>query len=102
MREGSAARTVSFNTGWLFGPASADSSMAGFDDSAFAPVTVPHTVTPLSWRDWDPAAWERAWVYRKHFDAPPDTDGMRVFLDFSAGVPPQAPPATAADLTRGE
>jgi hypothetical protein len=40
----------SFGTGWRFGP--------------------PHTVVPLSWRDWDPAAWERVWMYRKRFDAP--------------------------------
>jgi len=84
--EGSAARTVSFNTGWLFGPASDGSSRPGFDDSAFARVTLPHTVTPLSWRDWDPSGWERVWAYRKHFDAPPDTDGMRVFVDFSAAM----------------
>jgi beta-galactosidase len=49
-------------------------------------VTLPHTVTPLSWQDWDPSAWERVWAYRKHFDAPAGTDGMRVFLDFSAAM----------------
>ena len=86
MSEESAATTVSFNTGWLFGPASADSGMPGFDDSAFAPVTLPHTVTPLSWRDWDPSAWEQTWTYRKHFDAPRGPDGLRVFLDFSAAM----------------
>ncbi len=81
-----AARTVSFNAGWLFGPAAAGSSLPGFDDSAFAPVTVPHTVVPLSWQNWAPSSWERAWVYRKHFDAPPGTGGMRVFLDFAAAI----------------
>jgi beta-galactosidase len=49
-------------------------------------VTLPHTVTPLSWQDWDPSAWERVWAYRKRFDAPRGTDGMRVFLDFSAAM----------------
>ncbi len=77
---------LSFNVGWLFGPASAGSSQPGFDDSAFAPVTLPHTVAPLSWRDWDPAAWERIWAYRKHFDAPAGTGGMRVFLDLEAAM----------------
>jgi len=81
-----AAGTVPFNTGWLFGPASAGSGSPGFDDSAFTPVTLPHTVAPLSWQDWDPSAWERVWAYRKHFDAPRDTDGRRVFLDFSAAM----------------
>jgi len=78
--------SLSFNAGWLFGPASADSSQPGFDDSAFTPVTLPQTVAPLSWQDWDPSAWEQVWAYRKHFDAPRGTEGMRVFLDFSAAM----------------
>jgi beta-galactosidase len=78
--------SLSFNSGWLYGPASADSSQPGFDDSAFTPVTLPHTVAPLSWQDWDPSAWEQVWAYRKHFDAPRGTEGMRVFLDFSAAM----------------
>ena len=51
--------TVSFGTGWLFGPATAGSSLPGFDDSALAPVTLPHTVAPVSWQNWDSSAWER-------------------------------------------
>jgi len=81
-----AAGAVSFNVGWLFGPASAGSSLPGFDDTALAPVTLPHTVASLSWQNWEPSAWERVWVYRKHFVAPPGTDGMRVFLDFAAAM----------------
>jgi beta-galactosidase len=84
--KGPAARTVTFNTGWLFGPASPGSSLPGFDDSGFATVTLPHTVAPLSWQNWDPSAWELIWAYRKHFDEPPGPDGMRVFLDFSAAM----------------
>ena len=76
----------SFNDGWLFGPASADSSQPGFDDTAFTPVTLPHTAAPLSWRDWDPTAWEQVWAYRKHFDAPTAADGRRVLLDFEAAL----------------
>ena len=49
-------------------------------------MTLPHTVVPLSWRNWDPSTWERVWAYRKHFDAPPGVTGMRVFLDFSAAM----------------
>jgi beta-galactosidase len=50
-------------------------------------VTLPHTVTPLSWRNWDPHAWEQTWVYRKHFATPPaKTDGFRVFLDVDAAL----------------
>jgi hypothetical protein len=75
-----------FGTGWRFGPAPAGSDQPDFDDSGFAAVTLPHTVTPLSWQDWDPSAWERVWAYRNRFDAPRGTDGMRVFLDFSAAM----------------
>ena len=76
----------SFGTGWRFGPASAGSDRPEFDDSGFAEVTLPHTVVPLSWRDWDPAAWERVWMYRKRFDAPSGHHGKRVFLDFAAAM----------------
>jgi beta-galactosidase len=84
--KGPAARIVSFDTGWLFGPAAAGSDQPGFDDSALATVTLPHTVAPLSWQNWDPSTWEQVWVYRKHFGAPPGTDGMRVFLDFAGAI----------------
>src|SRR6516225_12249874 len=76
---------IPFGTGWLFGPAAEGSSLPGFDDSSWAAVTLPHTVTPLSWQDWNPAAWERVWVYRKHFDAVPDASG-RVFLEVGAAL----------------
>jgi beta-galactosidase len=78
--------SVAFNAGWLFGAFTAGCELPGFDDSAFAPVTLPHTVAPLSWQDWDPASWEQVWAYRKHFDAPPGHDGQRVFLDFAAAM----------------
>jgi len=78
--------TVPFHTGWLFGLATADSAQPGFDDSGLQTVTLPHTVTPLSWRSWDPHAWEQSWVYRKHFAAPARAGGMRVFLDVEAAI----------------
>ncbi|MGH3164344.1 MAG: glycoside hydrolase family 2 protein, partial [Trebonia sp.] len=83
---GPAYRTVPFSTGWLFGPFADGSDEPGFDDSQFATVTLPHTVAALSWRDWDPAEWQRIWSYRKHFDAPQGIGGARVFLDFGAAM----------------
>ncbi len=56
--------TVPFHTGWLFGPATTDSTQPEFDDSGLETVTLPHNVTPLSWRNWDSRAWEQTWVYR--------------------------------------
>ncbi len=64
-------RTYAFNQGWLFGGGYVAGSVGPrYDDSGFAQVTLPHTVTPLSWGDWDPASWEGIWIYRKHFDLP--------------------------------
>jgi beta-galactosidase len=77
--------TYDFNQGWLFGgPYVAGSADRDYDDTGFARITLPHTVTPLSWGNWDPASWEAVWVYRKHF-APPRLPGDargRVFVDF--------------------
>ena len=77
---------IPFGTGWLFGPAAEGSSLPGFDDSGLVPVTLPHTVVPLSWQAWHPAAWERVWVYRKHFDAVGASGAGRVFLDVGAAL----------------
>ena len=47
--------TFSLNTNWLFGGQYMSGSESIFyDDSGFAPVTVPHTVASLSWQNWDP------------------------------------------------
>jgi beta-galactosidase len=75
------ARAYSFNRGWLFSGYAEGSADPWYDDSGFAGVTLPHTVTPLSWSEWDPDTWEAVWTYRKHF-AVPDTRGARVFVDF--------------------
>ena len=75
-------RSYAFNQGWLFGGGYVDGSAEPlYDDSDFAQVTLPHTVTPLSWGYWDPASWERIWIYRKHFGVP-ELPGTRVFVDF--------------------
>jgi beta-galactosidase len=86
-----------FNSNWLFGGSIEsplptdwpDDEMAAgaadpdLDDAGFETVTLPHTVVPLSWLQWDPTTWEKVWTYRKHFDLPADADG-RIFLDFEA------------------
>jgi beta-galactosidase len=78
---GPAAVVIPLNTGWMFGLASGGGSPV--------PVTLPHTVTPLSWENWDPASWEQKWRYTNTFDAPPGTgngSGLRVFLDFAGAL----------------
>ncbi|HWF75260.1 MAG TPA: glycoside hydrolase family 2 TIM barrel-domain containing protein, partial [Solirubrobacteraceae bacterium] len=74
--------TYDFNQGWRFGGAYVDGAQEpGFADRGYARVTVPHTVTPLSWGGWNPGAWERVWIYRKHFSGA-KLSGGRVFVDF--------------------
>lgn len=89
---GPASVVLPFNDGWLFGPYSAASMAPSFDDSSFTPVTAPHCVTPLSWRDWDPSTWQQQYTYRRHFSVPSAFGGLRVFADFS-GVMVNATPA---------
>jgi beta-galactosidase len=77
------ARGYAFNQGWLFGGEYTDGSAdPGYDDSGFAQVTLPHTVIPLSWGNWDNRDWENVWVYRRHFAIGESGDQGRVFVDF--------------------
>jgi beta-galactosidase len=78
--------SIPLDAGWRFGPYTPGSEAPGFDDSGLAAVTVPHTVARLSWRNWDPDAWEGEWIYRKRFDAPPGASGMRAFVDFDGAM----------------
>ncbi|HEY1672074.1 MAG TPA: glycoside hydrolase family 2 TIM barrel-domain containing protein [Streptosporangiaceae bacterium] len=82
------AGTWDFNRGWLFGGQYVTGAeQAGYTDGAFAPVTVPHTVVPLSWGDWDHTTWENVFIYRKHFAGDGLTGpGRRVFADFDGVV----------------
>ena len=71
-----------FNQGWLFGgPYVKGAESPGHDDSGYARVTLPHTVTDLSWAGWDYRTWERTWIYRKHFDSA-FVAGSRVLVTF--------------------
>jgi len=76
------SRTYDFNQSWLFGGAYLSGSEdPEYDDSGFARITLPHTVVPLSWANWDQKSWEKSWIYRKHFK-PPQIDRGRIFADF--------------------
>ena len=79
--------TFPLNANWLFGGQyMAGSESVFYNDSNFAPVALPHSVSGLSWRNWDPDAWQQIWIYRRHFSGgslvsshPP---GNRIFVDF--------------------
>jgi beta-galactosidase len=77
---------------WLFGgKLSGDALKPQFDDTGFAKVTLPHSVAKLSWQDWDPAAWQDVWAYRRHFAAPGEFRNRRVFLQFDGGMAGTSP-----------
>ncbi len=82
-RNGPAQRIFSLNNGWLFGgKIDADAQKSELDDAAFSPITLPHCVVPLSWQNWDAAAWENVWLYRRRFSTPEEFVNRRVFLRF--------------------
>jgi beta-galactosidase len=79
--------TFPLNSNWLFGGQyMAGSESSSYDDSGFAPVALPHTVTPLSWRNWNPEAWQQIWIYRRHFKGAAligsRGPGNRIMVDF--------------------
>lgn len=80
---GPAARVYRLDGNWRFG-GKFDGAGLGmtFNDDDYAKVVLPHCVTSLSWQNWDPADWERVWIYRRHFDLPADVMRGRVFLKF--------------------
>jgi beta-galactosidase len=82
-RRGATMRVVRLDGDWLFGGKMTQGAMeAEFADADWKRVSVPHCVAPLSWRNWDPAAWEDVWLYRRHFALPREFDGLRVFAHF--------------------
>jgi beta-galactosidase len=79
--------SLSLNSNWLFGGQyMAGSESSFYDDSGFALVTLPHTVSPLSWRYWDVNLWQQMWIYRRHFNGGPLVSsrrpGNRILVEF--------------------
>ncbi|MGH3344316.1 MAG: glycoside hydrolase family 2 TIM barrel-domain containing protein [Carbonactinosporaceae bacterium] len=94
-------RVVPLDADWLFGGAwTPGSTDPDFDDRDFAAVTLPHCPVGLSWRDWDPAGWERAWVYRRHFDLSHVLTDTRLFVDFTGALTRTTPTINGAQLPR--
>ncbi len=87
-----AQHVVNLDTGWLFGgKLQASATDPAFNDANFARINLPHTVAQLSWQNWDPAAWEDAWIYRRHFTLPTELKNLRLLLHFDrvmAGATP--------------
>ncbi len=76
-------QVLPINRGWKYrDTATADARSAGFDDSAFASVCLPHTNVRLPWHGFSEKAFQFVSVYRRPLKLPADAKGKRVFLDF--------------------
>jgi beta-galactosidase len=82
-RTGPAQLTFGFDHDWLFG-GKIDPAATGalVDESSFTKVSLPHTVTKLSWQDWNVDSWQDVWLYRRHFSVPKEFANRRVFVKF--------------------
>jgi beta-galactosidase len=98
-KTGPAQRNIALDGDWLFGGKfSAAAMQPEFNDKGFTTVTLPHTVTPLSWQNWDPAQWQDAWMYRKHFTLPPGLERLRLFLHFDRVLASATPVVNGRNL----
>lgn len=94
-----AQRILSLDADWLFdGRLQPGATDPAFNDSYFSTVDLPHTVTPLSWQNWDPASWQDAWIYRRHFNIPPQFLGLRLFLHFDRVMAGATPVVNGSNL----
>src|SRR5579859_2069401 len=96
---GPAQGVLALDNDWLFGGKLTPGALEpDFDDRAFARISLPHCVTPLSWRRWDPAVWQDEWIYRRHFSVPKEFRGLRLFLRFERAMAAAAPAVNGHEL----
>lgn len=77
-------RTVRpFNDGWLFLAADAAPDQP---DSAFKPITIPHTNIILPHHNFDNLEYQFISTYRKRFRLPEARGGRRVYIDFDGAM----------------
>ncbi|MDX1991532.1 MAG: glycoside hydrolase family 2 TIM barrel-domain containing protein [bacterium] len=74
---------IPFNDGWLFHPAEVGTDTP---DTAFAPVTLPHTTRLLPHHNFDVDEYAFVSTYRKRFTLPEPGAGRRVYLDFDGAM----------------
>ncbi|HUI43339.1 MAG TPA: glycoside hydrolase family 2 TIM barrel-domain containing protein [Terriglobia bacterium] len=78
---------LSLNRDWLYGGrALPGSSAAGFDDSKFERVTLPHSNLRLPWHSFDEKEYQFVSIYRRHLRLPEELRGRRIFVDFDGAM----------------
>jgi beta-galactosidase len=84
---GAARWEFPLNNDWRFGGKFSDAAtQIEFDDSAFEKISLPHCVAKLSWHNWKFSDWSDVWIYRRHFSAPENFQGQRMFLHFDGVI----------------
>jgi beta-galactosidase len=80
-------RVYSLNRRWLFGGTTAPGvAAADFNDTAWQPVTLPHSNVRLPWHSFDERSFQYVSAYRRHFRALPEWKAKRVFIDFAGAM----------------
>src|SRR5215475_2105175 len=80
---GQGRMVLAMNRGWRYSPKFVEGGHdAGFDDSKFDRVVVPHTNIPLAWHAFDDKDYEFVSLYRRKFRLPAEAKGKHVFVDF--------------------
>jgi beta-galactosidase len=75
---------IDLNTGWRFLRADVSGAQnPGFDDSAWAPVTVPHTWNARDGEDGGNNYYRGAGWYRRHYTPPTSFAGKKLWLQFA-------------------
>jgi len=79
-------RILPLNRNWRYGGPvtdhTGDYTAAGFDDSRFDRVTIPHTNKRLPWHSFDDRDYQFVSIYRRHLKPPQELKGRRHFVDF--------------------
>ena len=100
-QSGPASRVLAFDRDWLFGgKLNPSARVVDVEEQRFSSITLPHCVAKLSWENWDPAAWQDLWIYRRHFSLPPELKGLRVFLRFDGVMVGATPTINGQELSR--
>ena len=74
---------LNFNQGWLFAAEDVDVTAA---DTAFTPVTLPHTNKIFPYHNFDNLEYQFISTYRKRFKLPESLNGRRLFIDFDGAM----------------
>ena len=75
------------NRNWRYHPSKvAGAETAGFDDSKFERVVIPHTNVALPWHNFDDKDYEFISTYRRRFKLPQAAAGKRIFVEFEGAM----------------